>query len=32
MSMHECMDESEDAVIAKVCSVIRGCVGERPTI
>src|SRR6266550_5185035 len=27
MSMHECMDESEDAVIAKVCSVIRGCGG-----
>ncbi len=25
--MHECMDEPEDAVIAKICSVIQGCGG-----
>jgi hypothetical protein len=30
--MHECMDEAEDAVITKICSVIRGCVGGRPAI
>src|SRR5436309_1800884 len=32
MSMHECMDESEDAGSAKVCSVIRARGGGKETI